>query len=270
MELLNFIRSNALILSIIFGIIISILILAIILIKLLIKNKQVLSVDFFGNKKEENESVPKNNKIDNISHALYSHKFFSSVKYNFVEKDYDFKFDLYDTLLEHGIKKEDDLLVDFKKTTANKFLSNCLFKYINDSTEIWIKSVLEEVETNNLDDKNIPMSLCDIIENLVHFTKETTRIASTIKFTYKNKMITGIPEEFVSCFCNTVNRNIEIIQRLFSSIIYTSNNSWYSKMIEILDVYELGLIYIKNSVDSTLVIMNGQMEKYVKNNFSKL
>ena len=39
-------------------------------------------------------------------------------------------------------------------------------------------------------------------------------------------------------------------------------------MIEILDVYELGLVYIKNSVDSTLVIMNGQMEKYVKNLFN--
>ena len=202
MEIINFIRSNILLLIVIFIFISILLTLFIILIKLLIKNKKVISLNLFGKKKIDNNK--NNNKIDNISHLLYSHKFFSSVKYNFVEKDYDFKFDLYDVLLEHGIKKEDELLVDFKKTTANKFLSNCLFKYINDSTELWIKSVLEEVESNNLDDKNIPMSLCDIIENLVHFTKETTRISSTIKFTYKNKIINGIPEEFVKCFCNKI------------------------------------------------------------------
>lgn len=267
MELLNFICSNALTLIIVLVIILLILILFIVLIRLLIKNKKVISLSLFG-KKNNKINDENDNKIDNISHSLYSHKFFSSVKYNFVEKDYDFKFEFYDTLLEHGIKKEDNLLVDFKKVTANKFLSNCLFKYINDSTEIWIKSVLEEVVNDKLDDKTIPMSLCDIVENLVHFTKETTRIASTIKFTYRNKIIDGIPEDFVKCFCNTVNRDIETIQRLFSSIIYTSNNTWYNKMIEILDVYELGLVYIKNSVDSTLVIMNGQMEKYVKNLFN--
>ena len=90
MELLNFICSNALPFIIVLVIILLILVLFIVLIRLLVKNKKVISLSLFG-KKNNKTNDENDNKIDNISHSLYSHKFFSSVKYNFVEKDYDFK-----------------------------------------------------------------------------------------------------------------------------------------------------------------------------------
>ena len=57
---------------------------------------------------------------------------------------------------------------------------------------------------------------------------------------------------------------MKIIQDVMSSIIYVTDIAWYNKVIEILDVLELVIVYIKDSVDSTLVVLNGQLEKYVE------
>jgi hypothetical protein len=254
--------------------IIVILALLILLIYILGKHGKLINLNI-GSKKGDNnkQRATVNMSIDNLTQLLCSHKFFSSVKYEFVEKDYEFTFSLYDTLLDHGIKTETEIMVEFKKSLANKFLSDCLFKYLNESTKTWIKSILTEYskasESDVVKENYMPESMCDIIENLVHFSKETKHLAENLRFSFRNKTINGIPVEFVDCFCKTVNKSIVSIQQLFSSIIYTANNSWVEKVIEILDIYELALDYIKNSVDSTLVIMNGQIKKYVDKQFGE-
>lgn len=254
--------------------VIVILVLLILLVSVLAKHGKLINLNI-GSKKgnNDNKRTTVNMSIDNLTQLLCSHKFFSSVKYEFVEKDYEFTFSLYDTLLDHGIKNEEQLLVDFKKSLANKFLSDCLFKYLNESTKSWIKNILIDYskasESDIVKENYMPESMCDIIENLVHFSKETKHLAENLRFSFRNKTINGIPVEFVDCFCKTVNKSITSIQQLFSSIIYTTNNSWVEKIIEILDIYELALDYIKNSVDSTLVIMNGQMKKYVDKQFGE-
>lgn len=254
--------------------VIVILVLLILLVSVLAKHGKLINLNI-GSKKgnTDNKRTTVNMSIDNLTQLLCSHKFFSSVKYEFVEKDYEFTFSLYDTLLDHGIKNEEQLLVDFKKSLANKFLSDCLFKYLNESTKSWIKNILIDYskasESDIVKENYMPESMCDIIENLVHFSKETKHLAENLRFSFRNKTINGIPVEFVDCFCKTVNKSITSIQQLFSSIIYTTNNSWVEKIIEILDIYELALDYIKNSVDSTLVIMNGQMKKYVDKQFGE-
>lgn len=254
--------------------VIVILVLLILLVNVLAKHGKLINLNI-GSKKgnNDNKRTTVNMSIDNLTQLLCSHKFFSSVKYEFVEKDYEFTFSLYDTLLDHGIKNEEQLLVDFKKSLANKFLSDCLFKYLNESTKSWIKNILIDYskasETDIVKENYMPESMCDIVENLVHFSKETKHLAENLRFSFRNKTINGIPVEFVDCFCKTVNKSITSIQQLFSSIIYTTNNSWVEKIIEILDIYELALDYIKNSVDSTLVIMNGQMKKYVDKQFGE-
>lgn len=261
----NFLKEpSGIVLTITFCVLL-VLLLIIILINSLGKNSKHLSLIFKKGKDRDDVKETK----EEISKQLFSHRFFSIVKCEYVEKDYNFNFDLYDTLLEHGIKREDQTLVSFKKLIANKFLSDCLFKYLNDSTKKWIDDVIEEYSNNKteIDSSYMPQSMCDIVENLVHFTKETTQMATMLKIQFMDKTINGIPVEFVDYFCKTVYANVDSIQRLFSAIIY-SNNTWKEKVIEILDIYELALNFIKNSVDSTLVVMNGQLKKYVDDLFS--
>ena len=243
-----------------------ILILLIILIKSIAKNGKHISLIF---KKKGDKDEDKKATKEELTEKFFSHRFFSIVKCEYVEKDYNFNFNLYDTLIEHGIKNDSPTMVSFKKLIANKFLSDCLFKYLNDNTKKWVNSIIEEyVSFKGIpDDSYIPKTMCDIIECLVHFTKETTQMATVLKIQFMDKTINGIPVEFVDYFCKTVYDNIDSVQRLFSAIIY-SNNSWEEKIIEILDIYELVLNYIKNSVDSTLVVMNGQLKKYVDDLFS--
>ena len=207
----------------------------------------------------EDGSSDKNKIIKNIS----NHRFFSYVKYKYVGVEYNLTFENYEMLLEHKIKIESKELVEFKKLIASHFLSDCIFKYLFYSVKKWTEAVVEEY-TNSEDKESVPVSLCDIIEDLVHFTKDTTHIASTVRLNFYDKVINGIPSDFVKYFCKIVNRDIATIQDIVSSIIYMNNISWYNKIIEILDFLELVIVYIKDSVDSTLIIMNGQLKKYVE------
>lgn len=207
----------------------------------------------------EDGSSDKNKIINNI----LNHKFFSYIKYKYVGVEYNLTFENYEMLLEHGIKHESKDLVEFKKLIASHFLSDCIFKYLFDSIKKWIEIVVEDYSKSE-NKEAVPVSLCDIIEDLVHFTKDTTHIASTVRLNFYGRVINGIPSEFVKYFCKIVNRDMSTIQDIISSIIYMNNISWYNKIIEILDFLELVIVYIKDSVDSTLIIMNGQLEKYVE------
>lgn len=202
-----------------------------------------------------------------ISQYLCSHKFFTVVKCAYVERDFNFTYPVYDTLLESHLKTENKVLIEFKKTLANKFLSDCLFKYLNESTESWIKAIVEEI--SKVSEKEIvkadytPTSIYIINEYLTHFSKTTEEISETLHIEFKDSVLNGMPQEFVKQFCKTVSKNINSIQNSFGNILY-SNNFWVDKIVEILDLYELALDYIKMGVDSTLVVMNGQMKRYVE------
>ena len=89
-------------------------------------------------------------------------------------------------------------------------------------------------------------------------------MSSQVRLTFNNHLIDGIPPDFVKYFCKIVNRDMKTIQEVMSSIIYVTDVSWYNKVIEILDILELVLVYIKDSVDATLVVLNGQLEKYLE------
>lgn len=242
----------------------------IVLVFMLTKYGKSLSFKF-GNKNESSDSNNEFNKkifnIDIFKQNALSHKFFTEVKLHYVETDYGFDFNLYDKMIEHGVKQESKDLIEFKKLLANTFLSKCLFKYIESSTRKWILALIEEYESSEDLKKNahkIPNSMTLIIENLVHFTKETSNLASTVNLTYKGKNINGIPIDFIKTFCEIINSRIDIVQELFNGVIYTSQLTWDKKVIEILDVYILALDYLITSVDSTLALLNGQMERFVE------
>lgn len=264
--------------------IILVLVLLIVLIYVLSKYGKKLSINFNKNGKKEaeistNEDAEDSTKLrkggrasskylnyrkDSIINDLKNHKFFSYVKYKYVNNDYGFTFENYELLISHGIKKESERVQKFKKAIASTFLSECVFKYFLDTTESWVNDVISEYCNQ---DKTATafqsFVIYDIIENLLRFTKETTRIASNVKITFEGTTISGIPVDFIKYFCKIVNSDMNNVQEIISSILYTSNTTWYIKINEILDMLELVMIYIKDSIDATLIILNGQIENYL-------
>lgn len=249
-----------------------ILILILSLIGSVSKNNKHLTFNIFkkkpSKKKTTSTSRVSKRQHDEVKKLILSniqnHKFFSYTKFKYVGLDYNLTFENYEMLIEHGIKKESKEIQDFKKLIASRFLSECIFKYLFESVRVWIENIIKEYEENAEDKCYVPVSLCDIIEDLIHFTKETTRISAQIRFNFNGRLIDGIPNDFVKYFCKIVNKDMKTIQDVISSIIYVTDIAWYNKVIEILDILELVIVYIKDSIDSTLVVLNGQLEKYVE------
>ena len=252
--------------------ILAIILLIAVLIRLKKSGKQLIFNIGFGRRKDKNNNSKKNDDSKKISinkdaivSNMMNHRFFTSIKYKYVGIDYNFTFENYEMLIEHGVKDELDELQNFKKLIASHFLSDCIFKYLFDSVKAWVDSVVEEFRSmEDYNEDYIPVSMCDIIEYLVHFTKQTTHMSSQLRLTFNGKIIDGIPNDFVKYFCKIVNKDLNVIQGIISSIIYTTNVPWYSKILEILDLFELVIEYIKDSVDYTLIILNGQLERYLE------
>ena len=197
---------------------------------------------------------------------IQNHRFFSAVQYKYVDVDYGFEFEIYGLLLSHKIKNESEDLIEFKKLIATRFLSDCIFKFLRDTMQKYVKDVLNEYyekrRNGELYTSNSTV-MCGVIENIMHFTKTVTHLASQTTFKYKNKTIEGIPPDFVKYFCRVISKDINTLSSTFSNIIYGTSSPWYIKINEILDFLELVIVYIKESVDSTLVVLNGQLQKFV-------
>lgn len=255
-----------------------VLVLILILLKTLSKAGKILNLKILGKHRESDEENKKGKdnettlphikttkeQFEQIVHNIKYHRFFSNTM---VENEYGFEWKLYDALLQEKFKVEDERVIAFKKTIANKFLSNCLFKYLEDTVKEWLDEVLEQYkdakeETNVY---QVPPTMCSIIDRIQRFTKQTTELASRVQIPFEKKVITGIPPEFVKCFCTIVNQNIGVVYTTISSIVYMGSMTWYDKINEILDMMELIMSYVKTGVDSTLVVMNGQIEQYVEN-----
>ena len=252
----------------------AIILLIAVLIRLKKSGKQLIFNVGFGKRKDKNKNNNSKKNDDSkmlsvnkdaIVSNMMNHRFFTSIKYKYVGIDYNFTFENYEMLIEHGVKDELDELQNFKKLIASHFLSDCIFKYLFDSVKAWVDSVVEEFRSmEDYNEDYIPVSMCDIIEYLVHFTKQTTHMSSQLRLTFNGKIIDGIPNDFVKYFCKIVNKDLNVIQGIISSIIYTTNVPWHSKILEILDLFELVIEYIKDSVDYTLIILNGQLERYLE------
>lgn len=199
---------------------------------------------------------------------IQNHRFFSAVQYKYVDVDYGFEFEIYGLLLSHKIKNESEDLVEFKKLIATRFLSDCIFKFLRDTMQKYVKDVLAEYYEKRRNGEIYASNsavMCGVIENIMHFTKTVTHLASQTTFKYKNKTIEGIPSDFVKYFCRVISKDINTLSSTFSNIIYGTSSPWYIKINEILDFLELVIVYIKESVDSTLVVLNGQLQKFVDN-----
>lgn len=197
---------------------------------------------------------------------IQNHRFFSAVQYKYVDVDYGFEFEIYSLLLSHKIKNESEDLIEFKKLIATRFLSDCIFKFLRDTMQKYVKDVLNEYYEKRRTSESYSSNsvvMCGVIENIMHFTKTVTHLASQTTFKYKNKTIEGIPPDFVKYFCRVISKDINTLSSTFSNIIYGTSSPWYIKINEILDFLELVIVYIKESVDSTLVVLNGQLQKFV-------
>lgn len=242
-----------------------ILVLTIVLIGSLAKSGKHLTLSLLkhGDKKDDRKDQEKTQDVkQSIISNIQNHKFFSYVRLKYVGVDYNLTFDNYEMFIEQGVKKESQEVQEFKKLVASRFLSECVFRYIFNSVKNWIENVLSESEETP--EGQVPIAMCDIIEYLIHFTKETTIMSSEVRLSFNGFLLDGIPTDFVKYFCKIVNSDMQVIQDAISNIIYITDIPWYYKVIEILDILELVLVYIKDSVDSTLIVFDGQLEKYFK------
>lgn len=263
--------------------------------KYIVENKKHFSLFFTKKDKENNKQTPQqtrnayggevavltNGRLPNLSldhhyyepfsedffvHQIQNHRFFSAVQYKYVDVDYGFEFEIYSLLLSHKIKNESEELIEFKKLIATRFLSDCIFKFLRDTMQKYVKDVLNEYYDKRRNGEIYASNssvMCGVIENIMHFTKTVTHLASQTTFKYKNKTIEGIPPDFVKYFCRVISKDINALSSTLSNIIYGTTSPWYIKINEILDFLELVIVYIKESVDSTLVVLNGQLQKFV-------
>lgn len=272
-------------LSLVLGIIIAAIVLVLILCKISKKTGKPIGVKIgkgdthvdvsFGKGEEDSDlesskpSISKNGvKRCSIDFTpILQHRFFTSTLHRYTTETCTFT--LYNTMCERGVKKENAELREFKKIIASKYLHKCLFQYICDSIKQWVTAVIAECDANEytINDKKPPTSYYNCIEEILNYQEKTKKLAREIVFEFKGHTIRGIPEPFINTFNDWSIKNVETIQRLLQDTIYSNdeNSSWFMKMIEILDMFEMIFKYIQCDVDATLVILNGEMERYVDN-----
>ena len=195
---------------------------------------------------------------------ITEHRFFTSAVYRYTSEVCEFR--LYESALEHGIKNDPADVAEFKKLIATKYLHKCLFEYIVRVTREWSETLLAEVNVEHPElCCGTPPSIFGIIEDFVKYRQEARRRARELDFYFLGKPIHGIPNEFIDKLDNWSVRNMNMIREIAERVLYTPNLPWPNKAREILDMLEMSLDYMQNDVDATLILLNGEMERYVEN-----
>lgn len=176
------------------------------------------------------------------------------------------QFSMYDRLLAHSIKHEHPKVTRFKKQLANFFISRCLFVYLKTTLLKWIDETIDSCKSSDIKNKT-PVGLYNIGNMFLSFGENVKAISSRVEFTFDGKIITQLPEAFINTFIGVVNDDINTLYQIIHSALYDDSNDWYTKATTILELFEVLLILIKTRVDATLVLLNGEMEKYVKSIF---
>lgn len=241
------------------------------------------SVSFTLENDNDTKSKRKNNKTDNKSsnmvnknqtreflksELLKTHKFFTLTTNRYTKTFHEFS--IYDKLCAKHVKNESQEIIDFKKLIAGKYLHECLFKYFCDSLTEWIENMKKDCneklanDGEDLDDF-IPVSYYSCLESFLNYKEETTKLAKNINFEFMDKMVRGIPDKFIEILNDWSMKNINVVSSSLNVVIYsTTANDWFNHVKEILDIYDIVFALILNDIDATLIILNGEMKKYVE------
>ena len=195
-----------------------------------------------------------------------THKFFASTAKRYTTVFHSFS--IYDKLCSKDIKRDSPEVMVFKKTIAGKYLHECLFKYFCDSLTEWIDAMkqecLDRISSGSVED-HAPSSYFSCLDNFLRYKEETARLARNIDFTFNDKQIHGIPDNFIEVLNDWSMKNISAVSSALNILLFSaSDNNWLAHVKEILDVYDGVFALMLNDIDATLIILNGEMRAYVE------
>jgi hypothetical protein len=213
-----------------------------------------------GTKNEEiSQETPNNEEYD--LDKLTLHRFFTSVLCQYTADNC--IFNLYNETTRLGITKDNEEMIYFKKMFASKYLNQCLFKVLGRNIKKWVDDIVSELKkTNNFN--KIPNSFYSISQYITEYKTAAYKEGKSIDFKYKDKEFYGIPTKFMTRFNNWSDTNMNRVYNMISDVLYSTQNTWFAKTIELLDLFEVIFMMLHDQMDSTLIILNGELSNFVK------
>jgi hypothetical protein len=215
-----------------------------------------------GDKSDEQSSLDNKTNTDEYDlDKLTLHRFFTSILCQYTADNC--VFNLYNETIRLGIIKDSEEMAFFKKMLASKYLNHCLFKVLGRNIRKWIDDIIVEVNKNKNITK-IPNSFYSISQYITEYKTEAYKEGKSVDFKYKNKEFYGIPTKFMTRFNNWSDSSMNRVYNMISDVLYSTQNTWFAKTIELLDLFEVIFMMLHDQMDSTLIILNGELANFVK------
>jgi hypothetical protein len=221
-----------------------------------------------GDSKEEDKPVPKDSPPPQVVNEsefdldkLISHRFFTTILCQYTSENY--IFNLYNETLRLGVRNDSEEEAQFKKLVASKYLHLCLFKVLGEHVKKWITDLVDEVShTKNY--TKIPATFYTISQYITQYKSEAYREGKSIEFRFQDKQFYGIPSKFMTRFNDWSDTNMIRVYNMISDVLYSTQNNWFARTIELLDLLEVIFMMLHDQMDATLTILNGEITNFLK------
>jgi hypothetical protein len=192
---------------------------------------------------------------------LTLHRFFTTVIVQYTTENSLFK--LYDETIRLGIIKDSEDIANFKKFIAGKYLNLCLFKTLGEYIKKWVYDIVNEMSEAK-DQSKIPESFFSISKYITKYKNDAYNEGKQVKFKYNGKLFNRIPVNFMTRFNKWSDTNMVRVFDMISDVLYSAQENWFAKTIELLDLFEVIFIMLHDQMDSTLIILNGEIADFIK------
>jgi hypothetical protein len=204
---------------------------------------------------------PQVNESDFDLDKLSLHRFFTTILPQYTTENY--IFNLYDETKRLGMVKDSEEMSNFKKLLASKYLHLCLFKALGEHVKKWITDLVNEVSTTKNYTK-IPSNFYVVSQYITKYKTEAYREGKQIEFKFQDKLFYGIPPKFMTRFNNWSDNNMVRVYNMISDVLYSTQNNWFARTIELLDLLEVIFMMLHDQMDATLIILNGEISNFLE------
>jgi hypothetical protein len=206
-------------------------------------------------------NTPVKNSIKFDLEKLTLHRFFTTILIQYTADNS--IFNLYNETVRLGIIKDSEEAAQFKKLIASKYLNLCLFKVLGEHIKTWITDLVKEVTESNTSDK-VTNNFFSISQHITQYKNDAYKEGKSIEFKYNDKTFYGIPTKFMNRFNNWSDANMTRVYSMISDALYSTQDNWFAKTIELLDLFEVIFIMLHDQMDATLIILNGEIASFLK------
>jgi hypothetical protein len=193
---------------------------------------------------------------------LSLHRFFTTVICQYTTDNC--IFNLYDETLRIGVINDTEEVANFKKLLASRYLHSCLFQVLGEHVKQWIDDLVAEAKKIDINSNKIPSTFFTISQYITKYRTEAYKEGKTTEFKYNDKVIYGIPAKFMTRFNEWSDSKMVRVYNMISDVLYSTQNTWFAKTIELLDLFEVIFIMLQDQMDATLIILNGEVTQYLK------